>query len=102
MGENVSDYHTMKQMEEDAIFQEENEKYLKLLNNLTLEDVERFEEEGIIPNDFLQIVQVDSDMRFKFIKLPHMSPTTGGNIFDDIMITDNSEREFENALYENN
>ena len=98
----VSDYHTMKQMEEDAIFQEENEKYLKLLNNLTLEDVERFEEEGIIPNDFLQIVQVDSDMRFKFIKLPHMSPTTGGNIFDDIMITDNSEREFENALYENN
>lgn len=96
--EMVKEYNEIKQMEEDAIFQEENAKYLEIINNLTMEDIEKFEEDGSIPNALLNIVQLDSNMCFKFIKLPHMSPTTGGYIFDDLVLENNSELEFENAI----
>ncbi len=94
----VKEYQETLRLEEDAIFQEENDKYLKALENLTKEDVENFEEDGTIPNEIAKIVQINSDMYFKFIKLPHMSPTTGGYAFDDIYIQDNSELEFEEKL----
>ena len=101
-GKIVDDYNEMKRQEEDAIFQEENAKYLDVIYNLTIEDIEKFEDDGTIPTALTNIVQLDSNMCFKFIKLPHMSPTTGGYIFDDLTLEDNSEFEFENALSENN
>ena len=94
----VVKYQEMRKMEEDAIFQEENEKYLKALNELTIDDIEKFDEDGTIPSSLTKIVQLNSDMYFKFIKLPHLSPTTGGYIFDDIVLIDNSEVEYENAI----
>jgi hypothetical protein len=94
----VSDYKALIEMEQNVIFQEENEQYLKELEKLTEEDIEKFEEDGTIPSSLLKIVQLNSDMHFKFIKLPNMSPTTGGYIFDDLILKDKSELEFENAI----
>lgn len=94
----IEEYHLLKKQEEDAIFQEENEKYLKILDNLTLEDIEKFEDDGTIPASLLQIVNLDSNLHFKFNKLPHLSPTTGGYIFEDIVCQDKSEQEYENAI----
>lgn len=94
----VNEYNAIKQQENDIIFQEENEKYLTIINNLTKDEVENFEDDGTIPPSLTKIVSLDSDMHFKFIKLPHMSPSTGGYIFDDIRISDTSEYEFENSI----
>jgi hypothetical protein len=97
----VEEYHETLRLEEDAIFQEENNKYLQALENLTKEDIEKFEDDGTIPSELTKIVQINSDMYFKFIKLPHMSPTTGGYVFDDIALQDNSELEYEEKMYDN-
>lgn len=98
----VKEYLENKKMEEDIIFQEENDKYLKILSSLTENDIEKFEDEGIIPKSLSDIVSLDSNMVFKFIKLPNLSPSTGGYIFDDIKLSDNSENEYENYISENN
>ena len=80
----VAEYLEIKAKEEDIVFQEENDKYLAALNKLSASDIEAFEEEGTIPSAISNLVTLDADMRFKFIKLPEMSPSTGGYIFDDI------------------
>lgn len=94
----VENYKKVKEEEQNVIFQEENDKYLKALSELTEEDVNNFEEEGEIPSSLLNIVTLDSDMHFKFIKLPNMTPTTGGYVFDDIMVYDNSEELYEHFI----
>lgn len=90
----VETYYQTKKEEETALFQEENEKYLFAINNLTIEEIEDFDENGTIPSSLLKIVTLDSDMHFKFIKIPNMTPSTGGYIFDDIIYNDNSEKEY--------
>lgn len=97
----VKEYNETIKKEEDIIFQEENAKYLLALEKLTKEDINNFEDEGTIPTSLSKIVSLGSDMYFRFIKLPNMSPTTGGYIFDDIIIQDNSETEFESAISNN-
>lgn len=89
-----SDYFKIKEEEDNLIFQEENEKYLKALEELTEEDIEAFNVDGIIPKSLTSIVTLNSDMHFYFNKLPNLRPTTGGNIIDDIVLIDNSEREY--------
>jgi hypothetical protein len=54
------------------------------LNELTDADVDAFEEEGKIPTSIATITTLNSDMRLYFKKLPDMTPSTGGYIFDDI------------------
>ena len=90
----VETYYQIKKEEETALFQEENEKYLNIINNLTDEEIEDFDENGNIPSSLLKIVTLDSDMHFKFIKIPNMTPSTGGYIFDDIVYNDKSEKEY--------
>ena len=80
----VKQYYEDKKAEEDIVFKEENEKYLEALNNLTDADYDALEEEGTIPKKILEICDLSSDMRFYFKKLPKMTPSTGGYIFDDI------------------
>ena len=88
----VENYLKIKEEEKTILFQEENEKYLKALNELTEDDVEDFDTNGNIPSSLLKIVTLDSDMHFKFIKIPNMTPSTGGYIFDDVVYRDNSEK----------
>lgn len=88
----VENHLKIKEEEKNIIFKEEDEKYIKALNELTHDDVEDFETNGNIPSSLLKIVTLDSDMHFKFIKLPNMTPSTGGFIFDDIIYNDDSER----------
>ena len=88
----VENYLKIKEEEKTILFQEENEKYLKALNELTEDDIEDFDTNGNIPSSLLKIVTLDSDMHFKFIKIPNMTPSTGGYIFDDIVYKDNSEK----------
>ena len=80
----VENYLEEKKKEDNEIFKEENEKYLNALNNLTDKDIEEFEEDGEIPHSLLSIVTLETDMRFRFKKLPTMTPSTGGFVFDDI------------------
>ena len=40
-----------------------------------------------------------SDMKFYFKELPDMTPSTGGYIFDDLTLPDNSEDIFE-SIYQ--
>lgn len=94
----VKNYKETKKEEENVIFKEENEKYLNALNNLSDDDINKFEEDGDIPSSLLNIVTLDSDMHFKFIKLPNMTPSTGGYIFDDIIKYDNSEILYEQFI----
>ena len=98
----VNDYLEIKKEENTLLFKEEDEKYLKALDELTRDDVNNFDENGEIPSSLLKIVTLDTDMKFKFIKLPNMTPSTGGNIFDDIVYIDKSEKEFENFLSNSN
>ena len=80
----VDEYTETAKKETDLIFQEENEKYITALEKLTDSDIDEFETEGKIPSTITSIVTLGSDMRFYFKKLPEMTPSTGGYIFDDI------------------
>ena len=80
----VKNYLEEKKKEDDELFQEENNKYLEALNNLTNKDIEAFENNGEIPQYILDVVSLDTDMRFHFNKIPSMTPSTGGLVFDDI------------------
>jgi hypothetical protein len=81
----VKDYMEEVEQENNEIYQSENSKYLKALDNLTNSDVEAFEEEGKLPSSISSIVTLGSDMRLYFKKLPDKTPSTGGYVFDDIM-----------------
>ena len=94
----VEKHNKIKEEEQSIIFQEENAKYLDVISNLTEDDVNDFEEKGEIPSSLLNIVTLDSSMCFKFIKLPHMTPSTGGYIFDDIRTYDKSEELYETFM----
>jgi hypothetical protein len=82
----VAEYKEITKKENDIIFQEENQKYLDALDKLTDADIEEFETEAKLPSSITSIVMVGSDMRFYFKKLPEMTPSTGGYIFDDIQM----------------
>ena len=85
--------------EDDALFIDLNEQYLKIISNLDREDILKLEEEGIIPKELEEIVTLNTeDLCFYFNKIPHMTPSTGGYIFDDIKFVDNSENEYESFI----
>ena len=94
----VEEYKSLKEQETNIIFQEENEKYFKIINSLTENEIKEFIEEGNIPSALNDIVELGNDMIFRFKKLPNMSPSTGGYIFDDIVLNDNSEKEYESFI----
>ena len=91
----VEEYHKTVEQENNAIFQEENAKYLDALNSLTKSDIDDFNDDGTIPQALSKIVTLGADMHFRFIKLPSMCPSTGGYIFDDLLVEDDSEKEYE-------
>lgn len=81
----VEKYKKEIEEENNAIFQEENKKYLEALEKITNSEVDEFETEGEIPQSLNSIVTLNSsDMRFYFKKIPNKTPSTGGFIFDDI------------------
>ena len=97
-----AEFFEIKKQEESIIFQEENEKYLNILKNLTQEDLDKFYENGELPSQFNSVVQLGHDMLFRFIKLPELTPSTGGYIFDDISLeNNNSESEYEEYISNN-
>lgn len=96
-----SDYLEIKKQEDSTIFIEENNKYLDALSKLTKEEITDFEENANIPSSLLKIVQLNNDMHFRFIKLPEMTPSTGGYIFEDILNINNSEDEYEEYISNN-
>lgn len=73
-----------KKAEEGALFKQENDKYLQALNELTNDEIKAFEEDGEIPASISEIMTLDTNMRLYFKKIPSMTPSTGGLIFDDI------------------
>ena len=81
--------------EESALFQEENKKYLDALESITEDDVDALEQEGVVPKVFADIVTLDENMYFHFIKLPNMTPSTGGYLFEDVCHIDTSEEKYE-------
>lgn len=103
----VNDYFEIKEKEKNIIFQEENEKYLNALKNMTKEDYDAFESDGEIPKAILDIVDLNNDLHFYFKKLPDMRPSTGGSALDDLMydsysFIDKSEIDYEKAANNSN
>lgn len=83
----VEEYHETIKREADELFQAENKKYLEALDGLTKEDIDAFEEDGSLPKSITDVVTLSpKDMKFYFIRIPDMTPTTGGYIFDDIRL----------------
>ena len=83
----VKKYHEDVKREANELFQSENEKYLKALESLTKEDINAFEEDGSLPKAITDVVTLSpNDMKFYFVNIPDMTPTTGGYIFDDIKL----------------
>ena len=81
----VKDYEELLKEEQNARFQDLNKKYLETIDKLTKEEVEEFEEEGVIPPSLSAFMDLDSsDFKLHFRDMPEMVPTTGGRIFDDI------------------
>lgn len=72
--------------ENNEVFKIENERYLNVLDSLTKAEVEAFEDEGKIPTRILSFMTLGSDMRLYFKKLPNMTPSTGGYVFDDLFV----------------
>lgn len=97
-----NEFFATKKLEETILFKEENDKYLKLLSELTQEDIEEFYDGGKLPPQFNSVVQLGHDMLFRFVKLPTLTPSTGGYIFDDISLENTSESEFEDYISDNN
>lgn len=84
----VKKYHEDVKKEADELFQMENSKYLKALDDLTSDDINSFEDDGTLPRAITDIVTLSPvDMKFYFNLIPDMTPTTGGYIFDDIRIS---------------
>ncbi len=97
----VNEYLEIKKAEDDAVFQEENKKYLDIIESLTDEEYEKFENEDEIPKRLQDIVHIKSDMHFYFNKLENMTPSTGGYIFDDLSPSfsySDSEAKYEAAV----
>lgn len=96
----VAEYRDIKAREEDALFKDLDKKYMDLLYSLTREDLIKFDAEGEIPKGFDDLVYLNSnDMCFYFKDLPNMTPSSGGYIFDDLVVNDTSEELFEKEYY---
>jgi DNA polymerase elongation subunit (family B) len=81
----VEKYKKEKEEEDNALFQEENKKYLEALEEITNDEVDEFETEGVIPAKLASLVTLNAtDMRLYFKKIPNKTPSTGGFVFDDI------------------
>lgn len=80
-------YAEEKKKEEDALFIELNNKYLDALEKLTNKDVEAFYDDGVLPNSISSIMYVGEDARFYFKDIEGKAPSTGGYIFDDMVVT---------------
>ena len=81
----VEKYKKEKEEEDNALFQEENKKYLEALEEITNDEVEEFETEGVIPTKLSTLVTLNAtDMRLYFKKIPNKTPSTGGFVFEDI------------------
>ena len=99
----VAEYMDIKAREEDALFKDLDKQYMELLQSLTKEEIIKFDNDGDIPKGFDELVFLNSnDMCFYFHKLPNMTPSTGGNIFDDIQLQDTSELEYESYIANEN
>ena len=81
----LEEFGKEKELENNELFKSENEKYLKILEGLTDEDFEAFEEEGKIPASVLSMMTLGTDMRLYFKKIPNKTPSSGGYIFEDLM-----------------
>lgn len=80
----VAKYKEDIKAENSQLFQEENQKYLDALNNLSDSEIRNFEETGALPSSITSVVTMGSDMHFYFKKIPDKVPSTGGYVFDDI------------------
>lgn len=82
----VEEYKAEEEADNNALFQEEDKKYLEALDKLSPSDISTFEETGTLPSFLTDIVTISSDLHFRFKKIPDKTPSTGGYIFDDIKI----------------
>lgn len=82
----VAKYLEEKKIEDDEVFKAEDAKYLEILSTITQEDKDKFIEEGKIPPKLEEVVKMGSDLHFYFINIPGVTPSTGGDVIDDLML----------------
>ncbi len=82
----VKKYLDEKKEEETELFKSENSRYLSCLASLKSSDVNAFETEGKLPSCITSFMVLGPDFRLRFKSLPDMTPSTGGFVFDDIVV----------------
>lgn len=81
----VKEYKEERESENNELYQQEDKKYMDALNAMTESDFNKFQNDGIIPPSISAVVTLNSsDMKFYFKKIPDKTPSTGGNIFEDL------------------
>lgn len=80
----VEKYKKEKAEEDNELYQSENAKYLHALEKLTDEEITAFEEEGKLPKSIASLMTMGSDLKLYFKAIPDKTPSTGGNVFEDI------------------
>lgn len=91
----LEDFKKEKEEENSELFKTENDKYLNIIDNLTSEDYDAFEEEGKIPSSILSMMTLGTDMKLYFKKIPNKTPSSGGYIFEDLMRSEATAESFE-------
>ena len=94
----VADNRALREREKTEQFERLNSAYLKAIDSLTSDEVDDFWDDRVIPKRFEDIVHLAMDettqtVRFYFNELPDMTPTTGGDIVEDIVYVEKDEEE---------
>jgi hypothetical protein len=86
-GQLIQQYRETVEKEKTELFQALDKDYREAIDSLSKEEVKDFFDEGIIPPTLAKLVYLDSsDMKLHFNDLPEMTPSTGGNIIEDITL----------------
>ena len=89
-GQLIQQYRETVEKEKTELFQALDKDYREAIDSLSKEEVKDFFDEGIIPPTLAKLVYLDSsDMKLHFNDLPEMTPSTGGNIIEDITLPEN-------------
>lgn len=91
----VKEFEQEKEEENNELFISENEKYLKILDELTDDDYDAFINDGKIPTKILAMMTLGTDMKLYFKKIPNKTPTSGGFIFEDLVRNDEIDKDGE-------
>ena len=94
----VADNIALREREKTEQFARLDEAYIKAIESLTSDEVDDFWDDRKIPTRLENIVHLGTDeatqtLRFYFNDIPDMTPSTGGDIVEDMVFVEKDEEE---------